>query len=122
MPCWRKNSASSKNPVSHLVRLESRKLQRNVLVVNSQFLKFRIPLALHILLHMCTRVLHLPHKFENYFCRGNFYFSSSWKLRTKTLLVKFRKNLSMFRGGTVASQFWQFQNKSVCFVLNVFGL
>ena len=27
----------------------------------------------------------------------NFYLSSSWRFRTKTLLVKFRKNLSMFK-------------------------
>ena len=70
----------------------------------------------------CARVLSPPHKFENFIVAPSTYLSSSWRLPTKTLLVKFRKSLSMFRGRTVTSKFWQFQKKNVLFILNVFGL
>ena len=56
---------------------------------------------------MYGRVLQLPHKFENFIVATS-TLAQVGSLSTKTLLVKFRKNLSMFRGRTVTSKFWPF--------------
>ena len=64
------------------------------------------------------RVLQPPHKFENFVVATSTLAQVGGSAQ-KTLLVKFRKNWSMFRGCTVTSKFWQFQKKDVFFILNV---
>ena len=80
-----------------------------------------------------TRVLQLPHKFENFigatstsaqvegFAQKRFAQKPFLKaLHKNKLLVKFRKNLLMFRDHTETSKFWQFQKKCFFFHFECF--
>ena len=55
-------------------------------------------------------MLQPRHKFEN-FIVATTTLAQIGSFAQKSLLVKFRKNLSMFRGAQVTSKFWQFQKK-----------